>query len=337
MKLYPINDISVGISFDANKDPISVGRIVFHNNRIYFEFDREFIALGLNISPLKCPLTPGVKSFNPQLFEGLPGVFNDSLPDGWGRLLLDRYMRKNGVLPESLTPLDRLANVGQWGMGALVYKPDYTVVDSTDIVDLDAIATHSEQVLEGESIEILEELMRLNGSSAGARPKAMIGVDSSKHKIIHGGQKLSEGFEAWLVKFPNGYDGVDAGAIEYVYALMAKDAGVEMEEIHLFQTKKQSHYFATKRFDRNKSKRYHVHTVCGLLHSDFRTPSLDYEDLMTLTTHLTKDIRETERMYRLAAFNVLAHNRDDHSKNFSFIMNESGRWGLSPAYHGKRI
>lgn len=330
MNVYPIKHINVGLSFDSTTIP--VGRLAIHDKRIYFEYDAAFIPLGLNISPIKCPVVPGVKTFDRDLFEGLAGVFNDSLPDGWGRLLLDRHMRTHGIMPESLTPLDRLARVGCWGMGALVYEPDCSLIDSSDILDLDVIAAHSEQVLSGESTDVLDELILLNGSSAGARPKAMIGVNWDKNTIIHGAQTLSDEFESWLVKFPNRNDGYDAGAIEYVYALMAKEAGVEMERVHLFQAKENAGYFATKRFDRNHSKRLHVHTVCGLLHSDFRTPNLDYEDLMALTLYMTKDVREVERMYSLAVFNVLAHNRDDHSKNFSFIMSESGQWRLSPAY-----
>ena len=135
-----------------------------------------------------------------------------------------------------------------------------------------------------------------------------------------------------MVKFPNSQDGIDAGAIEYVYALMAKEAGITMPDVHLFPAQRGSGYFAIKRFDRDGDKRYHMHTACGLLHSDFRTPSLDYEDLIALTGMLTRDVREVEKLYQLAVFNVLAHNRDDHSKNFSYLMDSQGGWKLSPAY-----
>jgi len=134
------------------------------------------------------------------------------------------------------------------------------------------------------------------------------------------------------VKFPNSQDGKDAGAIEYVYALMALEAGIKMPEVHLFPSQKSNGYFAVKRFDRDGNKRLHMHTVSGLIHSNFRLPNLDYEDLLALTGALSKDIREVEKMFRLAVFNVMAHNRDDHAKNFSFLMNEFGEWKLSPAY-----
>ena len=142
------------------------------------------------------------------------------------------------------------------------------------------------------------------------------------------------GLEPWLVKFPNGSDGPDAGAIEYVYALMAIEAGIDMTEVHLFPAPKGPGpgYFATKRFDRQNRKRLHVHSACGLLHSDFRAPSLDYEDLIALSMTLTRDMREVKKMYQLAVFNVLSHNRDDHAKNFSFLMRANGEWKLSPAY-----
>ena len=174
--------------------------------------------------------------------------------------------------------------------------------------------------------------MSLNGSSAGARPKALIGLDSERQHIVHGVLDLPENFEPWLVKFSNSQDGADAGAIEYVYALMARDAGIDVPEVHLFSATRGAGYFAIRRFDRDGKQRLHMHTACGLLHSDYRTPSLDYEDLIALTSQLTRDIREVEKMYRLAVFNVLAHNRDDHSKNFSFLMDAQGRWRVSPAY-----
>ena len=190
----------------------------------------------------------------------------------------------------------------------------------------------AQEVLDGTSDDVLAELIALNGSSAGARPKALIGVNDKRDHIIHGVHDLPAGYTPWMVKFPNSQDGLDAGAIEYVYALMAKEAGVSMPDVHLFPAKRGTGYFAIKRFDRDGDKRYHMHTACGLLHSDFRTPSLDYEDLVALTGMLTRDVREVEKLYQLAVFNVLAHNRDDHSKNFSYLMDSQGRWKISPAY-----
>ena len=325
-----VKEIKVGINFGDGVAP--VGRLAMRERTIYFEYDRTFIERGLELSPLRLPLKSGLFSFDYNLFEGLPGVFNDSLPDGWGRLLFDRFARAQGTIPSEVTPLDRLAHIGVHGMGALVFEPDHSVVGTHDTISLDNLAEQAQDVLAGTSDEVLQELLSLNGSSAGARPKALIGVNQDRTHIVHGVNDLPGGYTPWMVKFANSQDGLDAGAIEYVYALIAADAGINMPDVHLFPAKKSAGYFAVKRFDRDGNKRYHMHTACGLLHSDFRTPSLDYEDLIAFASMLTRDVREVEKMYQLAVFNVLAHNRDDHAKNFSFLMNEQGQWALSPAY-----
>lgn len=337
MKHTPITALNVGLDF--NNSILPIGRLAFKEGVVYFEYDQGFLAHRLEISPLRLPLSFGLKTFDRALFEGLPGVFNDSLPDGWGRLLLDRALKQQGILPQTLSPLDRLAQVGKHGMGALVYEPDTSGHDARldTPLNLDALAEDTARILEerpllGNPQDVLQELLSLGGSSAGARPKAMIGVDATRQRIAHGMSPVAEGFEAWLVKFPSGSDGKDAGAVEYVYALMARRAGLSMMETHLFPAKTGAGYFASKRFDRNGTRRMHVHTACGLLHSDFRVPALDYEDLLALTMRLTGDMREVEKMYRIAVFNVAAHNRDDHGKNFSFLMDEAGVWTLAPAY-----
>ncbi|MCJ8322920.1 MAG: type II toxin-antitoxin system HipA family toxin [Rhizobiales bacterium] len=330
MKHTPITEIKVGLEITNKITP--VGRLALNDGKIYFEYDRDFLQSSLELSPLKLPRQAGLQTFDRYLFEGLSGLFNDSLPDGWGRLLLDRSARLQGILPDELSPLDRLAHVGKIGMGALTYEPDQQTDTSSGQIDLDALAVQTQEVMDGEASEVLQELISLNGSSAGVRPKALIGLDAERINIIHGTDTTQTGFEPWLVKFSNSEDGSDAGAIEHIYAIMAKDAGLEMMPTHLFSAQKGAGYFATKRFDRDNNKRIHTHSACGLLHSDFRTPSLDYADLLKLTSILTRDVREVEKMFRLAVFNVLAHNRDDHSKNFSFLMNETGEWKLSPAY-----
>ncbi|MFD0700131.1 type II toxin-antitoxin system HipA family toxin [Myroides pelagicus] len=325
-----VKEIKVGLNFGSGVQ--SVGRLAIRNSTIYFEYDEAFLLSNLEISPLKLPLQTGVVELSKSPFEGLAGVFNDSLPDGWGRLLFDRLLRREGISPSVISPLDRLASVGLNGLGALVYQPDQSLNRNDEMIDLDILATHTQEVLEGESEDVIAELLALNGSSAGARPKALIGVDSGRKNILHGTDQLSDDFEPWMVKFPNSQDGIDAGTIEYIYALMALDAGIEMPTIHLFPSKKGNGYFAVKRFDRDGKRRLHMHTASGLLHNNFRFPSLDYEDLLSLTGVLTRDICEVKKMFRLAVFNVMAHNRDDHSKNFTFLMNEFGQWKLSPAY-----
>ncbi len=326
----PITQLHVGLTF--SDDTIPVGRLATRNGIIYFEYAADFLNRNLHLSPLKLPLEPGLKTFDPYVFDGLPGVCNDSLPDGWGRLLLDRLLRTKNLLPSEFGPLDRLAHVGNSGLGALTYQPDMSEAPSSSHLNLDTLAHQTQEVLRGEADAVLSELLVLNGSSAGARPKALIGVDSAQKQIVHGQYALPAGYEHWLVKFPNVTDGADGGAIEYVYALMAKAAGIPMSEIHLFPAVHGSGYFATRRFDRQGTQRLHMHTASGLLHHDFRVPSLDYENLLTLTEVLTRDVREVEKMFRMAVFNVLAHNRDDHGKNFTFLMNADGEWSLSPAY-----
>ena len=326
-----INSLNVALGFGAQK--ITVGKLATKNRQVYFEYDAGFLQKSLEISPFKLPLQGGVQTFEPQLFEGLPGVFNDSLPDGWGRLLLDRSLRADGITPDTFAPLDRLAHVGRHGMGALIYEPDYSADISDPQIDLDALSEQSRHILAGESSDVLDELLVLNGSSAGARPKAMIAVNKDKTNIIHGIAPLDADYAPWLVKFANSADSPDAGAIEFVYSQMARLAGLEIMSTHLFPAKRGFGYFATQRFDLlPDGKRLHMHTACGLLHSDFRVPALDYQDLIKATMMLTRDIREAQKMYRLAVFNVLSYNRDDHAKNFSFLMDETGQWRLSPAY-----
>lgn len=328
--MYPVRSLEVSLDFGLGALP--VGRLASRDQIIYFEYFDDFIENGLEISPLRLPLKKGLYELPIRPFEGLPGAFNDSLPDGWGRLLFDRSMRSKGIFPMDITPLDRLAHVGLSGMGALVYQPDFTSEEGMDFIDLDELAEQTVRVLEGDSEDVIEELLALNGSSAGARPKVLVGVDAERRFISYGIKKLDDKLEDWLIKFPNSRDGADAGAIEYVYAQMAKDAGITIPDVHLFPSKYGGGYFGVKRFDRQGTKRLHMHTLSGILHHDFRTPSLDYEDLLNLTGFLTKNVSDVEQNYRLAVFNVLAHNRDDHTKNFSFLMDENGKWQASPGY-----
>lgn len=322
-----VTNIRVSLKFDNTA--ISVGQLVSLDRRIYFEYDNNFLKLHLNISPFALPLKAGIQTMDQNVFEGLPGVFNDSLPDGWGRLLLDRFVRTQGVPPDQLTPLDRLAHVGVHGMGALIYEPQASDQNTVVHESLDGLALHAQQILRGSPDEVLPELLALNGSSAGARPKVMVSVDRKRKKIVCA---VDPTLPQWLVKFSNTQEGEDAGAIEYVYSLMAKKAGIHMTETDLFPSKNSAGYFATQRFDRDYKKRFHAHTVAGLLQADFRTATVDYCDLFSLTEKLTKNEQDARQLFRRAVFNVLAHNRDDHLKNFSFIMLPNGEWRLSPAY-----
>ena len=196
---------------------------------------------------------------------------------------------------------------------------------------MDDLAKSAEAILEGESEAMLDELLALVGSSAGARPKVLVQLSDNKKSIIHGRQALKKGYSHYMVKFSNSHDDKESGAVEYVYSLMAKEAGLQMPQTTLIDGK-HGRYFAIERFDRVGDERVHMHSVAGLVHADFRFPSLDYDDLMKLTLHLTKSYEEVGKMFRLACFNLFAHNRDDHAKNFSFLMDSKGVWRLSPAY-----
>jgi serine/threonine-protein kinase HipA len=330
MAFSPIELLTVYL--DARNQRRKVGRLAFKDRQLLFEYDASFIASGIEISPIKLPLRPGVSIADTTIFDGLFGVFNDSLPDGWGRLLLDRTVEKHGIHRGQLNPLDRLAYVGRHGMGALSYEPELGLQNTDDVpLALDRIAEESAAVLAGENEEVFEELLRLNGSSSGARPKIVAQVSTDKKRIIHGQQELQSGFAHWMIKFPSTQDVRDVGAIEYAYSLMAKDAGVEVPETHLFCTKRNK-YFGTKRFDRDGGARIHMHSLGGLIHADHRSPSLDYDTVLRVTLALTRNIQDAEKAYALACFNVLAHNRDDHVKNFSFLLNARNEWIFAPAY-----
>ena len=327
------SEVRVGLNLEGHY--YDVGLLALIDGKIYFEYTAAFLDNGLELSPFKLPLKNGAVFNDDGEFEGLFGLFNDALPDGWGRLLIDRYLRNGGISPEKVTPLDRLLYSGTDAIGALTFEPNHAESIDSDfnaVLDLDLLDKQMKEILDGQAEEVLEALLVLNGSSAGARPKALIQVSEDRKTLIYNDEELESGFEQWLVKFSNSGDSVYSGSIEYAYSLMAKEAGLEMEETHLFKGRSLQRYFGTKRFDRRGDKRMHVHTLCGLIHSDFRVPSLDYDDLLAVTTALTKDVKECEKAYRLACFNVLAHNRDDHEKNVSFLMDSSGRWKLSPAY-----
>jgi serine/threonine-protein kinase HipA len=308
-----------------------VGTLATQNNTIYFEYDKTFLASGIELSPYKLPLKNGVHICEDDLFDGLFGVFADSLADGWGKLLLDRHLMNQGIKFKEITALDRLSYIGSFGIGALSYEPIFEELDlnHTDIV-LDDLASSCQEILKGSSDKLLDTLLAIGGSSAGARPKVMIQINEQNH-IIHGSQSLQKGYQHYMVKFPNSLDSQDIGKIEYIYSLMARDSGINIPNTKLLQTQTNS-YFAIQRFDRVDDKRVHIHSCAGLSHSDFRMPTVDYDDLLSLTLHLTKDKSQQVMMFRLAVFNLLTHNRDDHAKNFSFLLDEENNWKLSPAY-----
>lgn len=309
-----------------------VGLLAEENKRIFFEYSPEFLQSGIELSPFQLPLHAGVFEDKKRTFDGLFGLFNDSLPDGWGCLLLDRMLRKKGLSYEQITPLERLSLIGANPMGALEYEPAEKYFDAPGNIELDSLSGAVGSVLSGEDSDVLDELLKLNGSSGGARPKIAVMVSDDKKKIIHGASSVPDGFSPWIIKFSEAMDGRDSGAVEYIYSLIAGQSGINMPETFLFPSKKCSGYFGVKRFDRMGMQKIHVHSACGLLHASHRFSSIDYESLLKLTMCLTHDQSEAAQMIRLMIFNVKAANRDDHSRNFSFLLTKSNEWKFAPAY-----
>ena len=326
-------DLSTSIFVDyCSVKPIPMGQLAFINRKIVFEYSSEFLELGLELSPFKLPLKAGVQFSTDTVFEGLFGVFNDSLPDGWGRLLLDRKLRNLGIFPDHLTALDRLRYVGLNGMGVLQYRPAFPVSPTKKEIELDLLAEECAQFELNEEDLFLDELIRLNGSSAGARPKILVNIDSKTNTIRASDNHRNHTHNDWLIKFRSSIDPKDIGCIEYAYHLMAAAAGVIVPEARLFKSKHCAGYFGVKRFDRSGKTFLHSHSLSGLIHADHRIPSLDYQTVMKVTTLLTKSAIEQKKQFRHIVFNIFAYNRDDHAKNFSFLMDEGGVWSVSPAY-----
>ena len=316
-----------------NNKLLLVGELVLEGRSVYFRYDPAFIASGMELSPFKLKLTDQIKTADSVPFDGLFGLFADSLPDGWGQLLLDRKLTAEGMAIESLTPLDRLAFVGQNGMGALTYEPAIGEdLQMGDLPELDRLAAEMHVLLQGTPTDIIEELYQLGGSSGGARPKINVGYNAQTGNLMYGLPELPDGYEHWLIKFPAAIDRKDVAQIEFAYYKMALAAGLEMAESRLFEGEKDQFYFGTKRFDRQGNQRIHMHSVSGLLHDNFRMSSLDYGHIMDAAFRLEKNVQSYAKILRLAAFNVFSHNRDDHSKNFSFLMDKTDNWKFAPAY-----
>ncbi len=309
-----------------------VGLLDERNGEIYFEYDATFRTSGLELSPFKLPLRSGVFHDERKTFDGLFGLFNDSLPDGWGCLLLDRKLRRRGLSYDAVTPLARLALIGRNPMGALEYEPSDSEAESIGTLSLDSLAGEVDRILAGDEVSDLDNLLSLNGSSGGARPKIVAWVSPDRKEIVRSHERPGDGWTEWLIKFMQKNDPSDLGETEYKMSLAAKAAGITMPETHLFPSKRCPGYFGVQRFDRTSQGKVHIHTACGLLHASHRYSSLDYEALLKLTLVLTRDRRDVEEMVRRMCFNVKFGNRDDHSKNFAFLLDPQGKWRLAPAY-----
>ncbi len=278
-----------------------------------FEYSATYLQHGFSISPFELPLESGVFIAKSQPFQGNFGVFDDCLPDGWGMLILDRFLQKQGIQLRKLTILYRLSLVGKSGRGALEFRPDKSIFNTYEEHNYDKIASETQEILLSHSYKGkgIDELYYWGGSPGGARPKIFVKYNNKE----------------WLVKFRTTYDPADIGQTEYKHSLLARKCGIEMPETFLFEGK----YFGVERFDRKNGQKIHVVSVAGLLNADYRSPSIDYFALFQLCNILTHNLHELWKLYKLMVFNYLIGNKDDHAKNFAFLY-ENSEWRLAPAY-----
>lgn len=285
---------------------------------IAFQYDERWIEGGFSISPLTLPLDGKVRVSSSPHFDGLYGVFRDSLPDGWGEALMRRFLRTQGVEYDRLSPLERLALVGRNGLGGLSYRPSRSSGDDGDACDLDDLARQIRAILEEKDGAVdLDRIRRLGGSSGGARPKAHLSIDGI----------------AWIVKFPAAFDPASIGTLEFEANRLARDAGIDNSDFALFPSTSGSGFFGSRRFDRKERRRVHTVSLSALLETTHRIPNLDYMHLFQVIRKISADQNDLYEAYRRMCFNVLYGNKDDHGKNHSFLYDEAlGGYRLTPAY-----
>ncbi|HYF48593.1 MAG TPA: type II toxin-antitoxin system HipA family toxin [Planctomycetota bacterium] len=309
-----------------------VGRLAVTGRDVVFQYDDAFVAKGLQISPMRLPLRHGVQVFDRAGGLDLFGVFEDSMTDSWGRRIVDRHFQK--TLRRTPTALERLAFVGERGMGALTFHPPTEPAEEPGKeLDLVKLAVQAWDFDDEKLEEALTELRRVAGTSGGARPKALVGLPKDrKASLLPGDTDLPAGYQHWIVKFNSRADIKDAGVLEYAYAKIAEAAGGDVPECRLIETKK-GRFFASRRFDRPApAERMHLHSVAGMLHANYRVAGTEYLDLFKLTDGLTRDYAQKQELFRRACLNVMACNRDDHLKNFALMMGRDGTWRLSPLF-----
>ena len=315
-----------------------------------FEYAPKFVASGIELAPLAMPLAqardPFVFVALPELtYQRLPALLADALPDDFGNALINAWMASQGVAPSEITALDRLAYMGKRGMGALEFRPargphvaSSTAVDLAALVESARRAVHGEIDSDPHATAALAQMIQVGTSAGGARAKAAIAWNPATEEIRAGQFDVEPGFEHWLLKF----DGMgadrelgasrDYGRIEYAYHLMARQAGIDMSPCRLLEEGGRAH-FMTRRFDRDGNRKHHMQTLCAMAHLDYKQRAThDYSQLLLTIQQLKLGHAALEEAFRRIAFNVMAANCDDHSKNFSFLLREGGAWELAPAY-----
>ncbi|HEY8272193.1 MAG TPA: type II toxin-antitoxin system HipA family toxin [Pseudobdellovibrionaceae bacterium] len=307
-----------------------LGRLADNGTKLLFEYTAEALEQGLELSPLNLKLKSEAYGEFPTHQQRLPGLIADSLPDGWGLLLMDKLFRKQGLAIEEVSPLDRLSFLGDRAMGALIFKPASESVAQPKGLSLLEIGTEVHKIVSEKASSALSELAILGGSPQGARPKVLAYYQKKTKQLSMTSVPTAH---PWLFKFPAQQEHKEVCAIEALYAKLAKKAGLEIKETEYFELSKNLSAFGTKRFDRENDLRIPTHTLAGALNADFRRSfSVDYLSLLRLTRLMTKDEREVHKAFRQCLFNVIFNNRDDHAKNFSFLLDDKRRWKLSPAY-----
>lgn len=336
-----------------------IGSVIWQNELGYFEYDQHFQRSNIQLSPIKMPLNNKSYSFSDlsvKTFKGLPGLLADSLPDKFGNRLIDQWLERNARTPESFSPIERLCYIGSRGMGGLEFRPAVgSIKETTSEVQLDELVELANKALQEKTEldvplenseqgkqEAVEQIILVGTSAGGARAKAVIAWNKKTNVIKTGQAPAGQGFDYYLLKF----DGVDGnkdkelladpkgfGLLEYAYYLMAIDAGVKMNECRIFNENGRAH-FMTKRFDRlTGGNKLHMQSLCGIAHYDFNeSGGYSYEQAMGVMRELGLSAKEIEQFYVRMVFNVVAVNQDDHTKNISFLMDQSGLWSLSPAY-----
>ncbi len=293
-----------------------LGTLADNGRQLLFEYSPEAVRQGLELSPLHLKLQAAAHGGFPANQHRLPGLIADALPDGWGLLLMDRLMRQGGINPATLSPLDRLAFIGDRALGALAFEPAQPWAMTSHDKTLLALAQDARRVLAGQGVSDLKDLALLGGSPQGARPKVLVFVDPSSWMIS---TMPGSGTAPWLVKFPASGEHKETCAVEDLYAELARRCGLEMPATRLFDLGPKLAAFGIARFDREGELRVPLHSLAGAMHADFRLPgAVDATTFLRATRLFTRDEREVRKAFERVAFNVLFHNRDDHPKNFAF-------------------
>jgi serine/threonine-protein kinase HipA len=322
-----------------------IGTLLYDSGKVYFEYDEAFKHSGLEISPVKLPLSGTRLYLNEEerdYFQGLPGVFHDSLPDKFGTKIIERYFESKQIPSHELNVLQKLMFVGNKSMGAISYEPSERLMERhemQELIDIERFSQHARRIIEGETFEVVEGVLAFMDSAAsagGARAKAVVGFDPATEKMIYGlRDELPEEFEHWLIKFDMHDEkgrSQDYTKLEYLYMTMAREAGIEIPDIRLLEQGSLTHYMV-RRFDRVEGERLHMHSAAGMVHANINLPGhYSYDHLMRLTRSVTGAQSDVEELYRRMVFNIIARNQDDHAKNFAFLMDSRGVWKLSPAY-----